>query len=132
MRWAVVLALLLVACDGATATDAGTDASPGPTDAGPPRPPDSVGPADRPARLYAPPAHDGVTTLPLVLLLHGHGVNAQAQDLYLGLTRYARRGGFYVLLPDGTPDDGGEPHWDVLGAAPDDHAYLRGLLERRG
>ncbi len=121
----VVLALLaLAACDGPLAA---IDA--GPADAGPARPPETIGPAARPARLFTPPAHDGVTALPLVVLLHGYTVDAMLQDLYFGLTRLARREGLYVLLPDGTIDADGEPHWDVLGLAVDDHAYLRGLIE---
>jgi polyhydroxybutyrate depolymerase len=51
------------------------------------------------------------------------------QDLYLGMTRHARSDGFYLVLPDGTLDDAGEEHWDVLGLEVDDHAYLRGLIE---
>jgi len=125
-----VMFLLLVACDApAVLTDAGVPADaevPGDAAAAPPS---TLGPAERPARLYVPPAHDGTTALPLVVLLHGYTVDATIQDLYFGLTRQARRGGFYVLLPDGTIDADGEPHWDVLGTNLDDHAYLRALIE---
>ncbi len=121
-RLALALSLVLTACDGAPALDAGIDA-------GAPRPPETIGPSDRPARLFTPPAHDGATPLPLVVLLHGYSVNGQAQDLYFGLTRHARRAGFYALVPDGTIDADGEPHWDVLGGAVDDYGYLRALIE---
>ena len=121
-RW-ILLSLLVCACDGPVVTvDAAT------RDAGG-RPPDVIGPEDRPARLFVPPAHDGVTELPLVVLLHGYTVDSFVQDLYFGMTRYARSEGFYLLLPDGTLDADGEPHWDVIGAVVDDHAYLRGLIE---
>lgn len=123
----LAVALLLVACDGAPTTP--TDAGGASLDAGPPPRPSTVGPRERPARLFVPAAYDGETALPLVMLLHGNGVTAMVQDLYLGLTRRARADGFYLLLPDGTEDASGNPHWDVLGAALDDHAYLRGLLE---
>lgn len=127
------LLLLACACEGPdAATDAATDAGAGdaaPSDAGPVLP-DHFGPDDRPAPVFVPPAHDGSTALPLVILLHGYSVNATAEDLYLGMSRNARRLGFYLLLPDGTIDASGEPHWDVLGAVVDDHAYLRALIEQ--
>ena len=97
-------------------------------DAGPIAPA-TVGPDDRPAALIAPPAYDGITALPLVLLLHGYGVDGRTQDLYFGLSRLARTEAFYVLAPDGTRDASGSRHWDVRGAAVDDHAYLRALIE---
>jgi polyhydroxybutyrate depolymerase len=119
------LLLLAGACEGSATIDAGADAS---GDAGPALP-DHLGPDDRPAPLFVPGAHDGATELPLVVLLHGYSVDAMAEDLYLGMSRNARRLGFYLLLPDGTIDADGEPHWDVLGAVVDDHAYLRALIE---
>lgn len=79
--------------------------------------------------MFVPPAHDGQTELPLVVLLHGYTVNAMLQDAYFGMTRTARAEGFYVLLPDGTIDGDGNTHWDVTGVAVDDFAYLRGLIE---
>ncbi len=124
-------ALLALACQAPpVAPDGGADAGApdGGVDAGP-EPPDTVGPEERPARLFVPQAYDGVTALPLVLLLHGYGVDAAVQDAYLGLTRAARTDGFYVLLPDGTIDADGNRWWDVLGETVDDHAYLRGLIE---
>lgn len=121
-RW-ILLSLFVCACDGPVET---VDAAIRDTGS---RPPDSIGTEDRPARLFVPPAHDGVTELPLVVLLHGYTVDSFVQDLYFGMTRYARSEGFYLLLPDGTLDADGEPHWDVISAAVDDHAYLRGLIE---
>ncbi len=116
-----VIACFGLGCDGPVASDAGTD--PGA------RPPSVVGPDERPARLFAPVAHDGRTELPLVVVLHGYGANAMLQDAYLGMTRAARTGGFYVLLPDGTVDAGGSTYWDVTGLAVDDFGYLRALIE---
>ena len=119
---ALALGLVLAACDAAAAVDAGIDA------AAPPAPA-TLGPADRPAPLVAPPAHDGVTPLPLLVLLHGYGASAEAQDTYLGVTRAARAEGVYVLLPDGTRAPDGQRFWDLLGLTVDDHGYLRGLVE---
>lgn len=98
-------------------------------DGGPVAPPE-VGTPDRPAELAAPTAYDGVTPLPLLLVLHGYGASGAAQTAYFGLPRFARREGLYLLAPDGTLDGAGRRHWDVRGAAVDDHAYLRGLIER--
>ncbi len=112
---------LASACDAESVNDAG------PADAG--GPPTTVGPAERPAALFVPPAYDGATPLPLVLLLHGYGASAELQDLYFGATRTARTEGVYVLMPDGTIDADGNRFWDVVGTVVDDHAYLRALIE---
>lgn len=123
---AALAALSALACAAPIVTpDAAPDA---PADAGTP-PPSTLGPSERPARLFVPDAHDGATELPLLLLLHGYTVDSMLQDLYLGVTRGARTGGFYVLLPDGTFDADRNRHWDVVGAVVDDHAYLRALVE---
>jgi polyhydroxybutyrate depolymerase len=99
-------------------------------------PPETLGPEARPARLVVPPAHDGTTPLPLVVLLHGYSVSAALQDLYLGLSAVARELGFYLVLPDGTVDSSGNRFWnatdfccDFDGAAPDDVAYLSALVD---
>lgn len=117
MRWLCVA--LAIGCTEAPVLE----------DAGVERPPEEIGPSERPARFFSPGAHDGTTALPLVVLLHGYSVNAMLQDAYFALTRHARSEGFYLILPDGTRDSDGQPHWDVIGAAVDDHAYLRGLIE---
>lgn len=142
---------LLTACDpapapadsGTAGEDTGAPADAGALeDAGPPG--DAgivpgylmVGPAERPARLQVPPAHDGTTALPLVVLLHGYGVSASLQDLYFGMSRVARDVGAYLLLPDGTMDPGGNRFWnsggpccDFGGTGVDDVGYLTGLLD---
>lgn len=95
----------------------------------------SVGPSARPASLVVPPAHDGSTRLPLVVLLHGYSASAAVQDAYFGTSRAARVDGFYLLLPDGTPDTSGNRFWNAgaccdLGATGvDDVGYLTGLLD---
>jgi polyhydroxybutyrate depolymerase len=92
-----------------------------------------IGPPERRASLTLPEAHDGRTPLPLVVLLHGYGASAAIEDSYLGLSRAARGRGVYVLLPNGTPDGGGDRFWaatrslEALGV--DDVAYLDALLD---
>jgi polyhydroxybutyrate depolymerase len=96
----------------------------------------TLGPATRPARLLVPPAHDGTTALPIVVLLHGYGASSTLQDAFFGMSRVARLRGFYLLLPDGTMDPGGNRFWnsggpccDFGGTAIDDVGYLTGLLD---
>lgn len=120
--------------DAGLVADAGTDAGP-PVDAGPvvPR---RLGPADRRAEFVVPPAHDGVTPLPLMVLLHGYSATAGAQDLYFRATATARARGYYLILPDGTIDRDGNRFWNAtpaccnFGGSPvDDVAYLTALLD---
>lgn len=125
---------LLVACGPAVEPmDAGGDAPPrpdtGPTDL-------AIGSTERPARVVFPPAHDGTTELPLVVLLHGYGADSAIQNLYFQLTNRARTRGFYVLLADGTRDAENRQFWnatdaccDLGGAGVDDASYLTGLLD---
>ncbi len=122
-----------MACGPAVAPmDAGPDAplpDTGPTDL-------TIGTTERPARVVFPTAHDGTTELPLVVLLHGYGADSSVQNLYFQLTNRGRSRGFYVLLADGTEDDGGRQFWnatdaccDLGGAGVDDVAYLTALLD---
>jgi polyhydroxybutyrate depolymerase len=132
----------LGACDGAAGpTDGGTtpaDGGPPQADAGggvPPAP-ETLGPTERPAQLIAPRAHDGVTPLPAVFLLHGFGASGAVQDAYFGLSRAARSRGFYVVVPDGTVNTNGQRFWnatpaccDFGGSGVDDVAYLTSLID---
>ncbi len=128
---ALVLVTALGACtaDEVAPPDAGVDAG---ADAGAPTAL-RIGPPDRRASLTLPAAHDGITPLPLVVLLHGYGASAAIQDSYLGLSRAARERGAYVLLPNGTPDGGGDRFWaatrSLEGLGVDDVAYLAALLD---
>ncbi|GAB4206785.1 MAG: PHB depolymerase family esterase [Sandaracinaceae bacterium] len=119
-----------------TGPDATTTSDAGPSDAGVAPGEVTLGPSERPARLVVPPAHDGTTALPLVVLLHGYGASSVLQDAFFGMSRVARLRGFYLLLPDGTTDPGGNRFWnsggpccDFGGAGVDDVGYLAGLLD---
>ncbi|MCB9597591.1 MAG: hypothetical protein H6719_33040 [Sandaracinaceae bacterium] len=142
MRHLLLCSTILIAlgCDGATTPD--EDAGPMGTDAGaidaavPPSLPSSIGPAERPAQLVVPAAHDGTTPLPLVVLLHGYSASGGAQDLYLGFSRATRANGFYLVIPDGTVDTSGNRFWNATpaccnfgGVDVDDVAYLTGLVD---
>lgn len=89
---------------------------------------------DRPVELQIPLLTEG-ETYPLVLILHGYGVNGFFQQAYFGMNDLADRG-MFVLAPDGLVDSRNKPYWnadsvccDFDGAAPDDSGYLRGLLD---
>jgi len=122
---------------GDSGTTPGTDGGGGMADAGAmtglPR---MIGPADRPAQLVTPTAHDGVTALPVLVLLHGYGASGSIQDGYLGLSREARDRGVYMIIPDGTTDTSGRRFWNATPACcdfgptgVDDVAYITGLLD---
>lgn len=122
--------------DGGLSLDGGPslDAGP-PVDAGPVAP-RILGPADRRAEFVVPPAYDGVTPLPLMLLLHGYGATASAQDLYFRASQTARARGYYLILPDGTVDSSGSHFWNATpaccnfdGSTVDDVAYLTSLID---
>ena len=113
--------------DAAAVDAAGDDAGALPT---------TLGPAERPAGLVIPPAHDGTTPLPIVFLLHGYGATAEIQDLYFRASTTARTQGYYLVLPNGTVDSTGKRFWnatpaccDFGGTEVDDVAYLTSLLD---
>jgi polyhydroxybutyrate depolymerase len=135
---------LLAACSGSPpaspALDGGTgdppDGAPARIDAGSARPPGSLGPDARPATFVVPPAHDGVTPLPLMVLLHGYGASGAIQDTYFGASAAARELGFYLIVPEGTTDTSAKRFWNATPACcdfgatgVDDVAYLTALLD---
>ena len=144
------LAMVLVACSdgedgriidgrdrdaGTTPRDAGTDGGSAMADSGPPREVTLGG--DRPARVLVPPGYDpeGVPR-PLIILLHGYGANAAVQDIYWNFSRRASMDGFFLALPDGTFDAGGNRFWNATPACcdfgrtgTDDVAYLWNLVD---
>jgi polyhydroxybutyrate depolymerase len=99
-------------------------------------PPETLGPADRPARLVVPDAHDGVTPLPLAFLLHGYTASGLIQDTYFGASSAAKAMGVYLVVPDGTVGLDGNRFWnatpaccDFYGSGIDDVGYLTALLD---
>jgi polyhydroxybutyrate depolymerase len=124
--------------DAGTAGDAGDSGGDAGTAgaAGTGAPPETLGPEDRLAGLFVPTQHDGVTKLPLVVLLHGYGAAGGVQSVYFGAPKDAERAGYYLITPDGMMDGGGRRFWnatpfccDFEGTDVDDVAYLTGLLD---
>jgi polyhydroxybutyrate depolymerase len=98
--------------------------------------PGVVGPDDRLAEVRVPFAYDGRTALPVVFLLHGYGANASLQDFLFKFGDRVDQDQFILVLPNGTQDSRGRPHWnatdaccDFDGSQTDDVAYLTGLLD---
>ena len=52
--------------------------------------------------LHVPPAYDGKQAMPLVLLLHGAGGNAEKMITATGMSDKADEAGFIVVYPNGT------------------------------
>jgi polyhydroxybutyrate depolymerase len=157
---AIVAAALLVACsdestetpvdsgvpdtapDAETSTDAATEdttvadvVEPVDIEQWPEEPPTSIG-GDRPAQLFLPSDYTREREYPLVLLLHGYGASAFAQNAYLGVSAFVDELDFVLVVPDGTVDDGGRRFWnatpaccDFNGENVDDVGYLSGLVE---
>ncbi len=98
--------------------------------------PGVVGPDDRLAEVRVPFSYDGRTALPVVFLLHGFGANGAMQDFLFKFSDRLEDDQFILVLPDGTPNAEGTPHWNATDAccdfhdeAVDDVGYLTGLLD---
>ncbi len=90
----------------------------------------------RPAQVYVPSVYDSQTPLPLVVLLHGWGGDGAMIEGAYRLRPFAESRGFLLCYPDGTLDSHGYRFWNATdgccnfdGAAVDDSAYLRSLIE---
>ncbi|MFA9459681.1 alpha/beta hydrolase family esterase [Thiohalorhabdus methylotrophus] len=90
----------------------------------------------RPVRVLVP-EDVSAPSRPLVVLLHGYGVNARKQDAYLRLSPLVDRRRFLLALPDGTVDRAGKRGWNAgrtfgnpYGHRADDAAYLAAVIRR--
>lgn len=86
---------------------------------------------DRTYRLYIPEIYDASAPVPLVLNLHGYGSNSSEQEVYADFRGIADTANFIIVLPDGTPDNGGNQFWNsfALGQGVDDTAFLSTLID---
>lgn len=126
-----LLALFAAGCPGALPAGASADLAASP-DLGPTSP--LV--AARPYEWEVPAAWDGVRPLPLVVVLHGFGVDGLLEARYLGLSRLHDEAGFLLAFPDGTRNASGQRFWNAAfaappdgGALPDDIAYLEAVID---
>lgn len=91
---------------------------------------------DRPAELSAPASPTPGKLYPLIVVLHGYGVNGFTQTAYFGLGGVADRDEALLIAPDGTLDSSGKQFWNADPACcdfgnknPDDVAYIGGLID---
>jgi polyhydroxybutyrate depolymerase len=90
----------------------------------------------RPTQVYVPASYDGQTPLPLILVLHGYGIDAAWMENYYRFRSLAESRGFLLCYPEGMMDGEGSRFWsateaccDFGGLGVDDSAYLRGVIE---
>ncbi len=117
---------------GAGAGSAGSE----PTDAGMVTDGGVIG-GDRPVPVHVPASYDPDEPTPLVMLLHGYGVDGPTQEAYLGFEQTADERGFIYAYPSGTRDMFSLPFWnatdaccDIGGSGVDDSGYLRTVIEQ--
>ena len=70
---------------------------------------------------------------PLIVSLHGYGGNSADHSLYIPLHEQVNSRGFGLLLPNGTLDSEGNPHWNPTlnsKSSADDFTYLADLVAR--
>jgi polyhydroxybutyrate depolymerase len=96
-------------------------------------PPVEIGGA-RPAAVVLPEDYSPSKRYPLVVMLHGYGANAIAQDVVFGLKKRATAKQFILVMPEGTKDPTGKRYWNAdphnfLPKDVDDVGYLTGLLD---
>jgi polyhydroxybutyrate depolymerase len=91
---------------------------------------------DRPAELKTPASIVDGMRYPLLLVLHGFGANGFVQNAYFGTSALPAARDVFVIAPDGTTNSAGRQFWnadpaccDFEGQAPDDVAYLGGLID---
>jgi polyhydroxybutyrate depolymerase len=88
--------------------------------------------------VHTPPGYDGTEKLPLVIVLHGGGGNAENAEKMSGMSDKADAANFLVLYPDGTGGVGEHFHtWNsgnccayAMKNNVDDVAFLRALIEK--
>ena len=89
--------------------------------------------------VHLPPSYDGRTPLPVVLVLHGGGSNAEQTVRFTGMNEKADQAGFLAVYPNGTGRLARLLTWNAgncCGYAArervDDVAFVRALLDDLG
>ncbi len=98
-------------------------------------PPKTVFGGTRPVTLQVPTTYSPDTAAPLLVVLHGYGVNASIQSYYFGSDALVETEGVLIAAPEGTVDQDQNQFWnatdaccDFYGTGVDDVGYLRGLI----
>ncbi|MBC7806981.1 MAG: hypothetical protein H7145_12610 [Akkermansiaceae bacterium] len=93
----------------------------------------TVGDLKRTYLLHVPPGYDKRKPVPLVLMLHGRGGNAQYTARTYAWSELADKENFVVCYPEALPDRQGQNAWNAVfdtGQKADDVAFLSVLLTR--
>jgi polyhydroxybutyrate depolymerase len=122
---------------GATASGGSVGVSGGPAaGAGGGAPGEFVAGGARPVTVTLPEGYDPARPAPLLLALHGFGLDAAQVGRLLGLGSVAKTRGIIYAAPEGTADALMNRFWnatdaccDLFGSGVDDVAYLLGLLD---
>jgi len=82
--------------------------------------------------LYVPQGYDGSKALPLVFLLHGHGMSAESMMKSTRMNEKADQENFFAVYPQGTVGPLGKTGWntgsnDDVNPNIDDVAFIRDL-----
>jgi polyhydroxybutyrate depolymerase len=96
-----------------------------------------TGGRERTCLLHLPPAYDGNRLLPLVIVLHGGGGNAQNAERMTGFSAKADKEGFVVVYPNGSGRlktrlltwNSGNCCGYALDNDADDVAFIRALID---
>jgi polyhydroxybutyrate depolymerase len=93
-------------------------------------------PEGREIEVQVPSGYDPDVAAPLVVLLHGYGVDGPIQNAYFKLGEVADRNGMLAVFPSGTQNSEDERYWNATDAccAPpgsdvDDSAYLLDVID---
>ncbi|MFO7686227.1 MAG: PHB depolymerase family esterase [Desulfobacterales bacterium] len=84
-------------------------------------------------RVYLPSGYDGLTRLPLVVVIHGAFDTAKGMEKFSGFSHLANRENFVVLYPEGIGIFGYLQHWNAghcCGKAADDQIDDVGYLAK--
>jgi polyhydroxybutyrate depolymerase len=90
---------------------------------------------DRPVTVQVPSGAMPGVKMPLVILLHGYGVDGTVEELYFEIGTLANKHGFYFAAPSGTVDSMGNYYWNATDACcdfdmkgVDDSTYLSTVI----
>ncbi len=90
---------------------------------------------DRPVDVHVPANLAAGKRAPLVLMLHGYGVDGDVEEIYLQLTPLADSRTFFYAHPNGTVDKSGSYFWNATdaccnydGSHVDDSKYLASVI----
>jgi polyhydroxybutyrate depolymerase len=84
---------------------------------------------DRLAELHVPATLTPGKQYPLVVVLHGYGVNGLMQSLFLHTSALSDTNRALWIAPNGTENDSGDRYWNTTDGPTDDVAYLGKLVD---